>query len=95
MEDSGVEEMMAEESTDPASILNKDLHPDEGIDVHSGNTPPHEVMAPELGHALDAGVIRTLDGEEIEDDEMKQDAMNYQILNAKIDELLNSLRLDA
>jgi hypothetical protein len=40
------------------------------------------------------GVIRTLDGEEI-DDEFAQDAMNYRILLNKIDLLLDQLKLDA
>ncbi|KIW09229.1 uncharacterized protein PV09_00156 [Verruconis gallopava] len=40
------------------------------------------------------GVIRTLDGEEI-DDEFAQDAMNYRILLNKIDLLLEKLKLDA
>lgn len=40
------------------------------------------------------GVIRTLDGEEI-DDEFAQDAMNYRILLNKIDLLLDKLKLDA
>lgn len=40
------------------------------------------------------GVIRTVDGEEI-DDEFAQDAMNYRILLNKIDLLLDKLKLDA
>jgi hypothetical protein len=41
-----------------------------------------------------AGVIRTLDGE-IAGDEFAQDALNYQILLNKIDNLLDRLKLDA
>ena len=40
------------------------------------------------------GVVRTLDGDEIED-EFDQDAMNYRILLGKIDSLLDKLKLDA
>ncbi|KAK6438354.1 hypothetical protein LTR95_005442 [Oleoguttula sp. CCFEE 5521] len=42
----------------------------------------------------DGQVVRTLDGE-IAGDEFAQDAVNYQILLAKIDGLLEELRLDA
>lgn len=47
-----------------------------------------------VGPMHEAGVIRTLDGEEA-GDEFAQDALNYQILLGKIDTLLESLRLDA
>ena len=40
------------------------------------------------------GVVRTLDGE-IAGDEFAADALNYQILLRKIDDLLERLRLDA
>jgi hypothetical protein len=40
------------------------------------------------------GMLRTLDGEEIED-EFDQDAQNYRILLGKIDGLLDKLKLDA
>jgi ankyrin repeat/BTB/POZ domain-containing protein 1 len=43
---------------------------------------------------LQAGVVRTLDGE-IAGDEFEEDARNYQILLGKIDTLLESLKLDA
>ena len=39
-------------------------------------------------------VIRTLDGE-IAGDELEGDAINYQILLRKLDDLLNRLNLDA
>lgn len=42
----------------------------------------------------DAGVVRTLDGEEVSD-EFAQDAMNYRILLGKIDTVLERLSLDA
>jgi ankyrin repeat/BTB/POZ domain-containing protein 1 len=50
-----------------------------------------------VGTTLDsfqAGVVRTLDGEEV-DDEFDEDARNYQILLEKIDLLLDRLKLDA
>lgn len=71
-----------------------DFCQDEAIDVH-GATPPKEELdgfAPDLDAM--GGVVRTLDGEEI-DDEFAQDAMNYQILLGKIDTLLDRLKLDA
>lgn len=40
------------------------------------------------------GVVRTLDGELV-DDEFSQDAINYQILLQKIDNMLEKLKLDA
>lgn len=40
------------------------------------------------------GVVRTLDGEEV-NDEFDLDAQNYQILLRKIDDMLERLRLDA
>lgn len=40
------------------------------------------------------GVVRTLDGEEV-DDEFDLDAQNYQILLRKIDDMLERLKLDA
>lgn len=65
---------------------------DEGIDVH-GATPPNQAgsYAPDVETM---GVVRTLDGEDI-DDEFAQDAYNYQILLGKIDTLLDRLKLDA
>jgi hypothetical protein len=52
------------------------------------------VLAQEKERSLQGGVIRTLDGDEIED-EFDQDAMNYQILLGKIDQLLDRLKLNA
>jgi ankyrin repeat and BTB/POZ domain-containing protein 1 len=51
---------------------------------------PDEVKA----EMLSGGVVRTLDGEEVED-EFDEDAKNYQILLGKIDTLLDHLKLDA
>ena len=55
-------------------------------DAHLDKPPPVDASI--------EGVIRTLDGEEI-DDEFAQDAMNYRILLNKIDLLLDRLKLDA
>lgn len=98
-EDAGLEEMLddAGELQLPmptaTSAAEKELE-DEAIDVH-GATPP-KVASESIGPEFEAmgGVIRTLDGEEI-DDEFAQDAINYQILLGKIDALLDRLRLDA
>lgn len=80
------------------------LPEDEGIDVStpqanqskSPNLPSEATAAdgttdPAL---LQQGVIRTLDGE-IAGDEFLADAMNYQSLLAKLDALLDRLKLDA
>jgi ankyrin repeat/BTB/POZ domain-containing protein 1 len=97
MEDSGIEQMTEERETlDPTVVSGKDVDgpnkvmfaEDEGIDIHSGTTPPHD----SLDH--NTLVIRTLDGE-IAGDEFAQDAINYQILLNKIDTLLEKLTLDA
>lgn len=98
MEDSGIEQMTDEtETLDPAALPDKDVFDpsevmfaeDEGVDVHSGATPPQDL------HDHDNSlIIRTLDGE-IAGDEFAQDAINYQILLGKIDNLLDKLTLDA
>jgi ankyrin repeat/BTB/POZ domain-containing protein 1 len=51
-------------------------------------------LGQEKDRSLQGGVIRTLNGDEIED-EIDQDAINYQILLGKIDQLLDRLKLDA
>jgi hypothetical protein len=66
----------------------KDLPEDEGVDV---STP---LDADAINAALQAGAVRTLDGE-IAGDEFAADAVNYQILLGKIDRLLEKLKLDA
>jgi hypothetical protein len=95
-EDAGLDEMMDEDA--------KTIHPpdqkegtpeDEGVDVRSGFTPPHEEegFAPDLEHLETQGVVRTLDGD-IVGDEFAQDAMDYQILLGKIERLMEILGLD-
>ena len=61
------------------------LHEDEGIDL---------TQARAEGLHIEGGVVRTLDGE-VAGDEFAQDAMKYQILLGKIDQLLEQLQLDA
>ena len=97
-EDAGLEDMM-DEDADPtavASLGQKEGTPeDEGVDVHSGLTPPHEEagFAPDLEHLETQGIVRTLDGD-IAGDEFAQDAINYQILLGKIEGLMENLGLD-
>lgn len=95
-EDAGIEEMMAEEGdaeATAAQLLGLDEADDEGVDVRSGKTPPHETGGVEYKGGLEQGVIRTLDGE-IAGDEFAQEALDYQILLGKIDTLMESLGLD-
>jgi ankyrin repeat and BTB/POZ domain-containing protein 1 len=108
-EDSGLDEVMDEElalaqaraeSQQVAGIVDEGqekrlpawgalLPEDEGVDV---STPREMDMATES--ILQAGAVRTLDGE-IAGDEFAADAVNYQILLGKIDNLLERLKLDA
>lgn len=61
----------------------------DGAAQDPSHTDAHAVQA-----HLQGGVVRTLDGE-LAGDEFAQDAINYQILLGKIDNLLDRLRLDA
>lgn len=98
-EDAGLDEMMDEDGqivTAASDIPAKEAAPeDEGIDMHSGQTPPQEEdgFAPDLEFLESQGVVRTLDGE-IAGDEFAQDAVNYSILLGKIDRLMENLGLD-
>jgi ankyrin repeat/BTB/POZ domain-containing protein 1 len=78
MEDIGLEEMEGD-LDDQTLADNLD-----GLIIEDGKQP----------ETIQAGVIRTLDGEIVED-EFDQDARNYQILMDKIDDLLERLKLDA
>ena len=84
---------MSEERNDVTVGTFADLS---GIDKFAGTAPSNDeaAFAQEKDRSLQGGVIRTLDGDEIED-EFDQDAMNYQILLGKIDQLLDRLKLDA
>ena len=92
-EDVGLDNMSAEQNdinvasfADPSTV----------VDRLTGTTSSNDaaVLVQEKEQSLQKGVIRTLDGDEI-DDEFDQDAMNYQILLGKIDQLLDRLKLDA
>ncbi|KAF2479686.1 hypothetical protein BDY17DRAFT_256788 [Neohortaea acidophila] len=98
-EDAGLNHLI--DSNDPANRGSdgalKDPQ-DEGVDTHSGSTPPleegDEGYAPDLELLEgEGGVIRTLDGE-IAGDEFAQDALNYQLLLGKIETLMEELGLD-
>ena len=94
-EDAGLDEMMDEEASS-ASLNQKVIAPeDEGVDVHSGQTPPHDEsgLAPDIEHLETQGIVRTLDGD-IVGDEFAQDAMDYQILLGRIEQLMENLGLD-
>lgn len=82
-EDSGLDELMDETPQDTPEIGDQDA------EVHE-----EDVYAPDIETQLAAGAIRTLDGE-IAGDEFAQDAINYQILLGKIENLLDNLKLDA
>lgn len=72
------------------------LPEDEGVDV--GSLPSGDAGRGDVDSSMEdmmsKGTIRTLDGE-IAGDELEGDAINYQILLGKIDELLQRLKLDA
>ncbi|KAL2356656.1 hypothetical protein BJ546DRAFT_837862 [Cryomyces antarcticus] len=87
-EDAGLDEMM-DEDADVALKASLSLTPSN--DNNNSPLTPHPDEGIDL---LAAGAVRTLDGE-IAGDEFAQDAINYQILLGKIDQLLDSLRLDA
>jgi hypothetical protein len=97
-DDAGIEEMMEETAQQPVDILAND----EGLEkvisgvrsidfVTNGDTLP-ELTATNGEDRLP--VIRTLDGE-IAGDEFTKDAINYQVLMEKLDQILESLNLDA
>ena len=69
----------------------------EGLGVQDEDIPVEKndrLLGKEIEEQFAVGAIRTLDGE-IAGDEFAQDAMNYQILLGKIDQLLENLNLDA
>jgi ankyrin repeat and BTB/POZ domain-containing protein 1 len=101
-EDAGLDEMLDEEGELDASVAEAIAGVDvpNGESLLTGQTQPavDEAIAPEiksngLGDGVN-GVVRTLDGELV-DDEFSQDAINYQILLQKIDGMLDKLKLDA
>ena len=109
-EDAGLDEMMDEtaaidmsaEDQPAVSAAQAKAQEDEGVDVQSGLTPPHQPgedveqdgLAPDVDFLeSQQGVVRTLDGE-VAGDEFAQDAINYQILLGKIERLMEGLGLD-
>ncbi len=87
-EGEGLEEMLDENGELSAEAV-EGLTAREGLDVgDQGVTAGTELN----GDA--EGVVRTLDGELVED-EFVSDAINYQILLGKIDKMLDRLKLDA
>lgn len=97
-EDAGLDEML-EEGAQPGGIPATTTTGGEAEDTVQRADEAHASSTPVTTDRLDepfheAGVIRTLDGEEA-GDEFAQDALNYQILLGKIDTLLEDLRLDA
>ncbi|CEI40613.1 hypothetical protein FVEN_g1583 [Fusarium venenatum] len=97
-EDVGFEDMM-DESGD---IIDADLaaamaqQADISADATNGisNQSQNGVQENGDGEAKDGEAVRTLDGAEAED-EFASDAINYQILQRKIDAMLDRLKLDA
>ena len=101
--DAGIEDMMEEEEDDQDTLPDttrrsfaesepKVNGTSQVTNLPAGNeaeTPANEVRVP-----AQTGKVRTLDGEEVEDD-LEGEAMNYQILLGKIDLLLEKLKLDA
>ncbi|KAF3004464.1 hypothetical protein E8E14_004509 [Neopestalotiopsis sp. 37M] len=105
-EDAGLDEMLDEEgeidatlaeSLANAHITNEETASKDTIDKVSEQNP---TPAPQTNVITNGttdgvnGVVRTLDGELV-DDEFSQDAINYQILLQKIDGMLEKLKLDA
>jgi len=101
-EDSGIEDMMEEETGVIAEIseqVGDNKAPvDEGIDLTLASDGKNRWLGEHNHIAAEGqianGAIRTLDGE-LAGDELEGDAINYQILLSKIDRLLENLKLDA
>ncbi|KUI56081.1 BTB/POZ domain-containing protein 3 [Cytospora mali] len=102
-EDAGLEEIMDENGEIDAEAVegiiaaneeNPDMAREADIDDVGKQTPEVATVAPAPVTEGGAGVVRTLEGEVVED-EFDLDAMNYQILLGKIDTLLERLKLDA
>lgn len=102
-EDAGIEEMLEEDGeTEEEQQMDK-VWPDQrlsstddGAEAESmdNGVPKANASDATIAGAIQTGKIRTLDGEEVED-ELEEEAMNYQILLGKIDRLLEKLKLDA
>ena len=91
--------MMEEEprlSTKAEFNTDEKMPEDEGVDV--GTLPNGDAARADVDFLSESmtnnGTVRTLDGE-MAGDELEGDAIDYQILLGKIDELLHRLKLDA
>ncbi|KAI0839605.1 hypothetical protein F5Y06DRAFT_295629 [Hypoxylon sp. FL0890] len=103
-EDAGLDEMMDENgeiSAEAAEILASQENTGNTRDKTANGivgTQNGDVIAAKAGVAealaSSGGVVRTLDGELVED-EFASDAINYQLLLQKIDTMLEKLKLDA
>ncbi|KAA8643415.1 hypothetical protein EYZ11_007294 [Aspergillus tanneri] len=103
-DDAGLEEMMVEDTRQQIQATDENVEKVAGgveaiqlskehdnNDVDSANTALEQSTQTRPGHAP---IIRTLDGE-IAGDEFTKDAINYEILMAKLDKILENLNLDA
>ncbi|RAK96921.1 ankyrin repeat and BTB/POZ domain protein [Aspergillus ibericus CBS 121593] len=94
-DDAGIEEMM-EDATQPAAGVETNGDVDkvtEGVETMRLSTE-RSTPGQAASKGAEQAVIRTLDGE-IVVDEFDQDALNYQILMDKLDQILENLNLDA
>ncbi|KAE8450240.1 hypothetical protein EG329_006667 [Mollisiaceae sp. DMI_Dod_QoI] len=92
-EDSGLEDIMDENGDVNAEAAGA---PDEGIDVQysSPDAAKNGVVSDPAANPFMNGEIKTLDGD-IAGDEFAADAINYQVLLEKIENMLEKLKLDA
>ncbi|KAI2470114.1 hypothetical protein F4781DRAFT_391759 [Annulohypoxylon bovei var. microspora] len=96
-EDAGLDEMLDENGE--VDAIAAELLASQGNDIVAGDEPKNgDAVSAKAGvvEALSGsgGVVRTLDGELVED-EFASDAINYQLLLQKIDTMLEKLKLDA
>lgn len=97
-EDAGLEEMMDESGEIIDTDLAAAMAQQADLSVDAKNDVPEQsqngIQANGNGETQDGEAVRTLDGAEAED-EFASDAINYQILQRKIDAMLDRLKLDA
>lgn len=96
-EDAGLEDMMDEEGETNAELAAAMAQQAEISTDAADGVPASTKYAAKKdsnGQANGGGAAKTLDGAEVED-EFVSDAINYQILQGKIDAMLDRLKLDA
>ncbi|KAF4444863.1 BTB POZ domain-containing 3 [Fusarium acutatum] len=98
-EDAGLEDMMDEEGEINAELAaamaqQAEISTDAADGVSTDTKPTFKKEDEGNGQANGGSAVRTLDGAEAED-EFVSDAINYQILQGKIDAMLDRLKLDA